>query len=85
MALRRKRIDRPRADWFLDTLSLLPIAVEPPLSMIQAKQIITLAVQHTLTFYDATYLELALRTKLPLATLDDALRKGATAEGVVLS
>jgi predicted nucleic acid-binding protein len=31
-----------------------------------------LADLHRLTVYDATYLELALRVSLPLATLDDA-------------
>lgn len=84
MALRRKRIDRLRADWFLDTLSSLSTAVEPPLSMAQAKSVFELAVQHTLTLYDATYLDLALRMALPLATLDGALRRAAVAEKVVL-
>lgn len=32
--------------------------------------------------YDATYLELALRRDLPLATLDAALRKAAVQAGV---
>lgn len=32
-----------------------------------------LAAEHTLTAYDACYLELALRRRLPLATLDTAL------------
>jgi predicted nucleic acid-binding protein len=34
--------------------------------------------------YDATYLELALRLSLPLATLDGDLRKAAELEGVLL-
>jgi len=37
-----------------------------------------------LTVYDATYLELALRLSLPLATLDGDLRKAAELEGVLL-
>jgi predicted nucleic acid-binding protein len=36
-----------------------------------------LAVDYGLTAYDAVYLELAQRRKLPLATLDDDLRKAA--------
>jgi len=46
----------------------------------------TLAVadKHRLTVYDATYLELALRLALPLATLDDDLRQAAQLEGLVL-
>jgi predicted nucleic acid-binding protein len=39
-----------------------------------------LAERHRLTTYDAAYLELALRLALPLATLDEALRRAAVAE-----
>jgi predicted nucleic acid-binding protein len=37
-----------------------------------------------LTVYDAAYLELALRLRCPLATLDRALAKAARAEGAAL-
>jgi predicted nucleic acid-binding protein len=43
-----------------------------------------LARRHNLTFYDAAYLELALREDIALATLDHALVRAATAEGVLL-
>jgi predicted nucleic acid-binding protein len=43
-----------------------------------------LADRHRLTVCDATYLELALRLSLPLATLDDDLRHTAQQEGVPL-
>lgn len=46
---------------------------------------ITLARIHNLTFYDATYLELALRLDLPLATLDNALTRAASNENLLLS
>ena len=39
---------------------------------------------HRLTADDATYLELALRRGLPLATNDGALRRAAQASGVEL-
>jgi predicted nucleic acid-binding protein len=45
---------------------------------------VKIADKHKLTIYDATYLELALRRALPLATLDKQLRSGAKAEGVQL-
>jgi predicted nucleic acid-binding protein len=32
--------------------------------------------------YDAAYIDLALRRKLPLATADDDLKRTATAEGI---
>lgn len=40
--------------------------------------------QPRLTLYDAAYLELAQQLNLPLATLDQDLRKAAQAHGVVL-
>jgi predicted nucleic acid-binding protein len=43
-----------------------------------------LAGRHGLTLYDATYLELAIRSGLPLASLDKRLRAAATMEGVAL-
>lgn len=39
--------------------------------------------RHKLSSYDAAYLELAMRLGLPLATLDEDLRKAAKAEGIV--
>jgi predicted nucleic acid-binding protein len=43
-----------------------------------------LAEKHRLTLYDAAYLELALRRRLPLATLDRELRTAAEVEGLEL-
>jgi predicted nucleic acid-binding protein len=43
-----------------------------------------LAERHQLTLYDAAYLELALRRNLPLATLDEDLRRAVRAEKVKL-
>ncbi len=42
-----------------------------------------LATKHNLTFYDATYLELALRHGLPLATLDNAPARAAESESAL--
>jgi len=47
-------------------------------------QVLPLAREHRLSSYDAAYLELALRTGLPLATLDVALEKAANALGLVV-
>ncbi|HEX4277972.1 MAG TPA: type II toxin-antitoxin system VapC family toxin [Bryobacteraceae bacterium] len=43
-----------------------------------------LAVAHRLTSYDAAYLELAMRKKLPLATLDDELIRACNRTGHAL-
>jgi predicted nucleic acid-binding protein len=46
--------------------------------------IMTLARRHRLTVYDAAYLELALRERLDLATLDASLAEAARREGVAV-
>lgn len=46
--------------------------------------VMRLARRHRLTVYDAAYLELALRLEAPIATLDRALSRASTAEGVTL-
>lgn len=43
-----------------------------------------LAERHRLSLYDATYIELAMRRGAGLATLDAAMRRAATAEGIAL-
>ena len=46
--------------------------------------VLTLAQTEMLTFYDAVYLELAIRRGLPLASSDKALRRAATQRGVAI-
>ena len=48
------------------------------------QQILPLARRHSLSAYDAAYLELAIREGLPLATLDNDLRIAASIAGVAL-
>ncbi|MGY2437947.1 type II toxin-antitoxin system VapC family toxin, partial [Escherichia coli] len=48
-------------------------------------QTLRLASKHSLTLYDAAYLELARRLGLPLATLDKELRRAASAEDVAIA
>jgi predicted nucleic acid-binding protein len=84
MALRRKHIPLGHPELFWDELALLPIEVEPPLSPSQAKTVLALYEHHGLTACDAAYLELAKRRGLSLPTLDSALLKAASQEGVAL-
>jgi predicted nucleic acid-binding protein len=46
--------------------------------------VLPLAREQRLSLYDATYLELASRRRLPLATLDSSLIRAAGAVGVEL-
>lgn len=47
-----------------------------------AAQLLALALRYDLTAYDATYLELALRKQLPIATQDAELAQAAQIAGV---
>jgi predicted nucleic acid-binding protein len=67
---------------FLRTLPALRIRVVDPPSY---DGLFDLAERHTLTAYDAAYLDLAIREGLPLASLDAALVRAARATGVAIS
>ena len=84
VAFRRKRIQRADIAVFWGDLQQLPISIEPAISITAAQTVTDLAIQNTLTFYDAVYLELAIRRGLPIAPLDNALRQAALACGIEL-
>jgi len=84
IAIRRSRIEMTKARRFVDDLCALPIAIDPVSAERVLRQAFLVAAQYKLTVYDATYLELAVRERLPIATLDDALRSAARAEGASL-
>ena len=79
---RRKRIKGADVSQFLRELNNLLIRVDDQLPIRAFEHIVPLSRTHTLTTYDAAYLDLALRKQLPLASLDDDLRRAATALGV---
>ena len=78
-AERRGRIDSDQMAVRLGDLKTLPIRTdqEPDLDAAMG-----LARDHRLTFYDAMYLELAIRRDAQLATLDAALARAAAEEGL---
>ena len=78
---RRNRITAAAARLSLDDLAALPIEIDDGLDFEVAY---SLAQAHQLTFYDAIYLELALRRNAVLATLDRALKQAASAAGLTL-
>jgi predicted nucleic acid-binding protein len=65
-------------------LSDLPIMDDYPSVADGLRAVLDLGRDHGLTAYDAAYLELAIRTGLPLATLDQTLGKAARDTGVRL-
>lgn len=77
VAERKRRIGEADSTRFIALLTELPIIVEqePPERMI--KEIFSLAREHKLSSYDASYLDLAMRKGLPIATLDKNLTAAA--------
>lgn len=84
MGVRRKRHDAAFRDATLADLAQLPIQVDAEKDQHSWGATLHLAERHQLTLYDAAYLELALRRDIPLATLDEDLRRAASAEKVAL-
>lgn len=78
---RRGRISAAGAIDFLNQLETLPIDID---GTQRGRPVWNLATQHRLTFYDASYLEIAIRREFPIATLDRALVAAAQAERVEL-
>jgi predicted nucleic acid-binding protein len=78
---RRGRIAAAQTTAILASVGALPIRLD---STERGDPILALARMHRLTFYDAAYLELALRLSAPLATLDRALARAARAAALPL-
>jgi predicted nucleic acid-binding protein len=79
---RRKRTTEAKATKFLTLLKSLPITADDETGARAWQETMHLARSHSLSAYDAAYLELALRRGLALATLDEQLKTAATAVGV---
>jgi predicted nucleic acid-binding protein len=79
MSERRGRLDRTATARALEILAVYPIIRdEQP----DGSTLLDLARVHGLTAYDAAYLELAVRTKSPIATLDKRLSAAAQKENI---
>lgn len=77
LAERKSRIEAERSVEFIHQISKLQMQVDTDAAGRAFTEVLDLARDHSLTAYDATYLDLALRRNLPLATLDEPLRKAA--------
>jgi predicted nucleic acid-binding protein len=82
-AERRRRIDSADVELAMQLISQLPIVIEDQETG-SMSTIHKLAQQHRLSAYDACYLELARRHRLPLASLDRDLRSAAKSAKVRL-
>lgn len=83
-ALRRKRITVAFRDASLANLRAFPIVVDTETDRHAWGSTLALSERFGLTSYDASYLELAQRLRLPLASLDRELRTACRALRVSL-
>jgi predicted nucleic acid-binding protein len=81
VAERRNRSTEDKTNAFLGQMKRLELSID---RSPDAEKIFQLARRRSLTVYDASYLELAIRTAAPLATLDRKLAAAARDEGVSL-
>lgn len=83
-AERKGRITPAQSDAFIADLGKLGIERDDAAPDRAFTHLLALCRMHKLTSYGAIYLDLAVRRHLPLATLDDDLRKTARKLGVSL-
>ena len=76
-AERRKRLTESEATRLRELVLELPITVVPDVTARVLSDVLALARQQGLSVYDASYLDLAMREGVPLASVDDRLRAAA--------
>jgi predicted nucleic acid-binding protein len=83
-AVRRRRVSSAFRAQAIKVLELTPITIDTETSSHAWTGALQLVDRFQLTLYDASYLELAHRSALPLATLDRGLRASGAALGISL-
>lgn len=82
VSVQRQRITGERAAQFFGQLAAFDFHIAPSPVIAEFDRLSLLASRYQLTSYDTAYLDLAKRLNLPLATLDEDLRKAALTEGI---
>jgi predicted nucleic acid-binding protein len=82
--VRRRKLAAADRDIALGWFRGLPVRIDQEAASLAFSRLADLAMQYQLSIYDAAYLELAERRRLPLACLDGPLKKAAAAAGLPL-
>lgn len=75
VAVKRGRLTAKNVRHLVAELCALPLKIDSTCTERALEETLSLAKQYNITTYDASYLELAKRHDLPLATLDTKLRQ----------
>ena len=81
-AERKDQVTEAQSESFLEMLQATQIEADSATITQAQTDTMQLARRYRLSSYDASYLELALRAALPLASLDEDLRRAAQKAGV---
>jgi predicted nucleic acid-binding protein len=82
--VRRGRLTEANRQAGLEWLRDLPLEIDQEMAFLAFTRLSDIATEHTLSVYDAAYLELAKRRKLPFACKDGPLREAARRAGIKL-
>jgi predicted nucleic acid-binding protein len=83
-AERNERASRNDIDLFLLDLRKMKMRLDEPSNLDRLDAILTLGRRYMLTGYDAAYLEMVLRMRMPIATRDKALAQAIVKSGAQL-
>jgi predicted nucleic acid-binding protein len=81
---RRRKLTTGETQLAIEMIRALPAVIDHEAAAIAFTKLAELASQRGLTIYDATYIELAMRKQLPLASNDAKMRQAAIGSGVEL-
>jgi len=81
---RRRKLTPDEARTAIEIIRELPAVIDHEAAAVAFTRLVDLASEHELTVYDATYIELATRRQLPLASNDARMKQAAIRSGVDL-
>ena len=82
-AFRRGRLPETKAPALIGALDRLRVDIDRGIALeFLTQATLTIGIAHRLSAYDASYLELAMRRAIPIATQDERLLRAASAAGI---
>jgi predicted nucleic acid-binding protein len=81
---RRRKLTPEEARSAIEIIRELPVVIDHEAATVAFTRLVDLASETELTVYDATYIELATRRRLPLASNDERMKRAAIRLGVGL-